>query len=131
MIGIHSENGFTQTLDGIRIKTINVGSHMLMAEIHLAKDADLPEHTHPHEQSGYLVSGRLRFYMEERSFELGPGDNWSVPGNVRHKAEVLEDAVAVDSSSHAHAQRPLPGSGVTWIEAGVPYARWPIDAPAD
>jgi quercetin dioxygenase-like cupin family protein len=96
MIGRHSDGGYTEVFDGIRIKTINVGERMLMTEFRMDRNARLPEHSHPQEQSGYLVSGRLRLYMEDRSFELGPGDNWCVPGNIKHKADVLEDAVAVE-----------------------------------
>jgi quercetin dioxygenase-like cupin family protein len=96
MIGRHSNNGYVKMLGGIRMKTINSGERMLMAEFLLAGGSVLPEHSHPHEQSGYLVSGRMRFHMEGKSYELGPGDNWSVPANVRHQVDVLEDCVVVE-----------------------------------
>ena len=56
----------------------------------------MPLHDHPHEQIGYLVSGRLLFTIEDLTLELGPGDSWLVPGGLRHTVTALEDAIAVD-----------------------------------
>jgi quercetin dioxygenase-like cupin family protein len=30
-----------------------------------------------------------------------PGDNWSVPSNSKHKAEIIEDSVAIEVFSPA------------------------------
>jgi quercetin dioxygenase-like cupin family protein len=56
----------------------------------------LPDHAHPHEQTGYLVSGRMRLTVEGQAFEAAPGDSWCVPGNARHQAEILEDVVVIE-----------------------------------
>ena len=55
-----------------------------------------PTTAHPHEQTGYLVSGRILFEMPGATRELGPGDSWLVPGDVDHKVTALEDSVAID-----------------------------------
>jgi hypothetical protein len=60
MFGIGSSNGYHEILDGIKIKTTNYGTNMIMTEFMLARNAILPEHSHPNEQSGYLVRGRMR-----------------------------------------------------------------------
>ena len=96
MIGIHSDNGFVKTLDGIRMKTVNVGDHMLMVEFRLAAGHQLPLHSHPHEQSGYLVNGRMRMKIGENNYALYPGDNWCVPSGVIHQVDVIEDCVVVE-----------------------------------
>lgn len=53
-------------------------------------------HTHPHEQTGYLVSGRMRLQIEDEARDLSPGDCWMIPGGVPHEATALGRAVIID-----------------------------------
>lgn len=88
--------GYKQALEGIELKTLAHGEKTLLAEFRLKKGSDLPKHSHPHEQTGYLVSGRLRLAIGEEKFDVEPGDSWCIPGDVEHGAEVFEDTVAVE-----------------------------------
>ena len=81
---------------GVRRKTLAVGENTLMAKFVLEAGAELPLHTHPHEQIGYLISGRLRFTVGGETQDLVAGDSWAVPGGVEHKAEVLEPVEALE-----------------------------------
>jgi quercetin dioxygenase-like cupin family protein len=56
----------------------------------------VPPHKHPHEQTGYLVSGRIRLTVGDDVFDVSPGDSWNIPGDVEHRAAVVEDALAVE-----------------------------------
>jgi quercetin dioxygenase-like cupin family protein len=96
MFNKRSDNGYKPVLDGIRLKTLVYGDKTLLAEFLLGKGAQIPVHSHPHEQTGYLISGRIRLSIEEDTFEVGPGDSWCIPGNVEHRAEFVEDSVAVE-----------------------------------
>ena len=89
-------NGYHTPIAGIEQKTLVYGEKTLMTEFRLKKDAALPRHSHPHEQTGYLVSGKIRLHIADQSFDCRPGDSWCIPGNAEHGAEVLEDAVAVE-----------------------------------
>jgi quercetin dioxygenase-like cupin family protein len=91
-----SNNGYKQALDGIKLKTLVHGDKTLFAEFRLEKGSQLPRHAHPHEQTGYLISGRIRLTIAEESFEVEPGDSWCIPGQVEHRADILEDAVAIE-----------------------------------
>lgn len=92
----HDSAGFRDVLKGIRLKTLVHGENTLLAEFRLEKGSDLPAHSHPHEQTGYLVSGKIRLTIAEESFDVLPGDAWCIPGNTEHRAIILEDAVAVE-----------------------------------
>jgi quercetin dioxygenase-like cupin family protein len=96
MYGIHSEEGYTEIIKGIRIKTLCFGESMLMTEFFLQKDAVLPEHSHPNEQTGYLVNGKIRMFIGGTSRELVAGDSWNILKDVIHRAEILEDSVAIE-----------------------------------
>lgn len=96
MFGFHSNKAYKNILEGIKIKTLNDGKNMLMTEFILGKGALLPEHSHPNEQSGYLVSGSIKLFINGVSKILKPGDSWCISGGIKHKAEILEDSVAVE-----------------------------------
>lgn len=96
MYGIHSEKGYTEIIKGIRIKTLCFGESMLMTEFLLQEGAILPEHSHPNEQTGYLVKGKIRMFIGDSVRELVPGDSWNIANDVKHRAEILEDSVAIE-----------------------------------
>jgi len=87
---------YKKPLEGIEFKTLVYGEKTLLSEFRLQKGNILPMHDHPHEQTGYLVSGKLILIIENNRFEAETGDSWSVPGGTLHGAEVIEDSVAVE-----------------------------------
>jgi len=38
----------------------------------------------------------MQLSIGAETFEVEPGDCWSIPGNVEHAAEIIEDAIAVE-----------------------------------
>lgn len=96
MFGKKSDNGYTEVLPGIKIKTLCYGDQTLMTEFMLTKDALLPEHSHENEQIGYLVSGQIKLFINDTARVINPGDSWNVPSNIKHRAEILENAVALE-----------------------------------
>ena len=91
-----SSNGYKQVLEGIKLKTLVYGEKTLFAEFLLEKGSQLPRHAHPQEQTGYLISGRIRLSIGEDTFEVESGDSWCIPGHVVHRAEIIEDSVAIE-----------------------------------
>lgn len=73
-----------------------MGEKTLMAEFRLEKGAKLPAHSHPHEQTGYMVSGCMNLTIGGNSCRIEAGDSWCIPGDVEHYAEALEDSVAIE-----------------------------------
>lgn len=96
MFGLSSPEGYVPASPGIVRKTLVHGDKTLLVEFRLQQGHPLPRHAHPHEQTGYLVSGRLRLSVGEEVHELAPGDAWCIAGGVEHGAEVLEDCVAIE-----------------------------------
>jgi unsaturated pyranuronate lyase len=91
-----NDKGYRTVLDNIHQKTLAYGANTLMAEFRLDKMALLPRHSHPHEQTGYLVSGRLELTIGSTSYLVQPGDSWCIPGDVEHNALAIEDSVAIE-----------------------------------
>ena len=96
MFGRKSDKGYVEITGGVRVKTLVYGEQSLMAEFLLSEGAVLPEHSHPHEQTGYLVRGRIRLFVGAQSRLINPGDSWCIAADVPHMAEILDDSVAVE-----------------------------------
>ncbi len=88
--------GYYSRIAGIDQKTLVHGAKTLLAEFHLRKGALIPLHSHPNEQTGYLISGHMIFIVEGKRYDTYPGDSWCIAADVEHGAEVLEDSVAVE-----------------------------------
>lgn len=88
--------GYRQLVEGVQMKTLVHGDKTLMGEFHIAKGAQVPTHAHPHEQTGFMVSGTLRFTVEGETFDARAGDSWNIAGGIPHSATALEDSVAVE-----------------------------------
>ena len=91
-----SDTGYSPALAGIERKTLVYGEKTLMTEFRLRRGSVLPRHAHPHEQTGYLVKGRIRLCIGNKECEAQGGDSWCIPGGVEHGADILEDSVAVE-----------------------------------
>jgi quercetin dioxygenase-like cupin family protein len=92
----NKDEKFQKVLDGIEIKTLVYGEKMLLAEFHMKKGSALPLHSHPQEQTGRLIQGRIILSIGNEKKELRPGDCWSVPCHTGHGAEILEDSIAIE-----------------------------------
>ncbi len=67
------------------------GEHLMLSFLELAPGCRIPEHSHPHEQAGLVLSGRLRFRIGEEERVSGAGDAFLVPPNVVHEGGVVGD----------------------------------------
>ena len=81
---------------GVVRRTMTAGDHMMLVEVRLDAGAVVPTHTHPHEQTGYLISGRCRFRLGDEEREVSSGDCWMVPGDVPHEVTALEPCLVID-----------------------------------
>lgn len=89
-------NGYREVLPGITMKAMVYGEKTLMSEFFLKCGSALPTHDHIHEQTGYLVSGKIILTIGEETFDVEPGDSWTIPGGVTHAVEILEDSIAIE-----------------------------------
>lgn len=85
-----------QLVEGVELTTLVHGDKTLMGQFRIAKGAAIPSHSHPHEQTGFMVSGKLRFNIAGEIAVAEPGDSWCIPGDVEHSAEALEDSVVIE-----------------------------------
>jgi quercetin dioxygenase-like cupin family protein len=90
------KSGYKQPVPGVAMKTLVHGENTQFVEFKLEAGHTLPLHSHPEEQTGYLVSGAIMLTIGDETFKVAPGDSWCIPGNVPHGAEIVVDSVAVE-----------------------------------
>ena len=88
--------GYKEKLPGLNIKTLVHGERTSFTEMLLKKGTVVPMHKHFHEQTGYLVKGKLLFNIAGEEIIAEPGDSWNIAGNVEHAAEALEETVLIE-----------------------------------
>jgi quercetin dioxygenase-like cupin family protein len=96
MFSKKSETGYRAALPGVNFRTLAHGERTHLTEFRLAKGSVIPKHDHLHEQTGYLVSGRMSFTIGGEVFDTRPGDGWNIPSGLSHGVDVLEDCVVIE-----------------------------------
>ena len=72
-----------ELIAGARTRTF-WGERVLLSLVEIDTDAEVPSHTHPHEQAGMVVEGELEMGIGGETRTLKPGDMYIVPGNIEH-----------------------------------------------
>lgn len=97
MIYRYADAAPVEVMPGLLRRTLVTGKSMMICEFTLDAGVEIPSHAHPHEQVGYVASGKVRITVGDESFVLGTGDSYYAPSGVQHGAQVLQRAVVVDT----------------------------------
>ena len=85
-----------ELIEGIFRKTLVYDDKLMLVRFRLLKNANLPIHSHPHEQMGYILSGKLEFNVNDKTKILESGDSYIIKSNIKHGVNVLEDSIVLD-----------------------------------
>lgn len=81
---------------GVETTTVS-GDALMLSLVTFEPDSVVVDHSHPHEQMGMMILGRLEFTVGGVTRILGPGDSWRIPGGVVHRVVAIDGpAVALD-----------------------------------
>jgi quercetin dioxygenase-like cupin family protein len=74
------------------------GDHMTISLVQMEPHSVIEEHSHPHEQMGFMIEGEAEFIIAGKSYRVTAGQMWKLPGGVPHKVVALEQGVvAIDA----------------------------------
>lgn len=96
MFFLHADAVSVEMLPGLTRRVLAISDKMMLAEFTFEQGVEVPQHTHPHDQVGYVVSGRMRMVMGDQVTECGPGDSYHAPPDVPHSGKALEPSVVID-----------------------------------
>ncbi len=86
----------TEMMPGLVRRTLAWGEKVMMCEFTADAGVEVPLHTHPHEQVGFVQSGRVAFTVAGKTWIATPGDSYAIPGGVEHAARFLEPTVLIE-----------------------------------
>ena len=84
---------------GVTRTTLAVGRSTHLVRFDLEPGAAIPVHSHPHEQTGLLISGEVILTTAGHDAHWEPGGAWSIPAHVEHGARTEVGAVLVEAFS--------------------------------
>ncbi len=97
MIFKNVESKPVQALPGLVRRTLAQSKSMMLCEFTFDAHVEVPIHTHPHEQVGYIAAGRVEMTIDGKKYELTKGDSYLAASNVPHGAYTLEPTIIIDT----------------------------------
>jgi quercetin dioxygenase-like cupin family protein len=89
-----SEQPVFSGFPGISMQALS-GANLMLNRVVLAPGAVVPEHSHRHEQGGFILDGLLRLTVAGETWDLLPGDAYVMPGDTPHSATVGPEGCVV------------------------------------
>lgn len=80
-----------EVVDGVHLTQLAAGDEMSVQHFHIEPGATVPEHSHHHEQTGYVYAGAMLFEVDGEEFVIGPNESYVIPGGEPHAAQVTGD----------------------------------------
>ena len=96
IVAIHTDRKAQDLGGGVTRRVLSYNQELMTVEVGFETGAEGAEHTHPHTQCTYVLSGRFRYTVEGEPVELAPGDCVVVPGGLPHGTLCLEKGVLLD-----------------------------------
>jgi quercetin dioxygenase-like cupin family protein len=81
---------------GVVRRTLVSGDRQTLVRIDLTHDAEVPEHTHPHEQAGTVILGRILLRIGDEVQELDEGASYLIPSDAPHFVHALQPTTLVE-----------------------------------
>ena len=81
-------------MEDVPLSTLVNGKKTLMGQCCIVKGYAIPHCSDPQEQTGFVISGKRRFKVEDVILEMEGGDNGCLPGAIKHSV-VAQEASAV------------------------------------
>jgi quercetin dioxygenase-like cupin family protein len=83
-------------LKQVSIELYAVGEHTMVTKMCYKKGDIVPYHSHPSEQSGYVINGKIALRERDNEHILTAGDSYSIRCNEEHSIEVIESGEVID-----------------------------------
>jgi GNAT superfamily N-acetyltransferase/quercetin dioxygenase-like cupin family protein len=94
------EEAGKKVFKGVSLDVLSIADKSMVTKMNYVNGDFATIHSHPNEQSGYVVSGQYRLIIDspERKIDevLNPGDSYAIPENYPHSFEVIEGGEVID-----------------------------------
>ncbi|WP_458205970.1 cupin domain-containing protein [Haladaptatus sp. NG-SE-30] len=86
-----SDRNAAEATDGVYLTQLAAGEQMSVQHFHIEPGATVPEHSHEHEQTGFVYAGALTFIVDGEESIIEEQDSYAIPGGEPHAAENRTD----------------------------------------
>lgn len=86
-----AEGETVEVVDGVHLTQLVAGDRTSVQHFHIEPGATVPEHSHEHEQAGYVTRGTFTFLVDGEEVVISPGESYVIPGDEPHSAENRSD----------------------------------------
>ena len=76
---------------GVEQRVLLHTAELMVVWLKISPGTEFPDHSHPHAQIGFQVSGRAELRGENGKFEIGPDDAYRFEPNEVHGSRVIGD----------------------------------------
>jgi quercetin dioxygenase-like cupin family protein len=75
-----------EVVDGVHLTQLVAGERMSVQHFHIEPGATVPEHSHEHEQVGFVYRGTMVFEVGGDEYAIGPNESFGIPSEEPHAA---------------------------------------------
>lgn len=76
-----------EAVPDVRLSQLAAGEKTSVQGYTIDAGAEVPEHSHPHEQAGYAWRGEAVFVVDGEERVVSAGDSYVIPGGEAHRVE--------------------------------------------
>lgn len=89
-----TESDFVEAVDDVHLTVGASGEETSVQHFRIEPGAEVPSHSHHHEQAGLITQGELTFVLEDgEEVVVGEGESYTLLGEEVHAAENRGDVV--------------------------------------
>lgn len=92
----HDDMPWIELGGGSRRKIRSYNGEMMLVEVGFDEGAAAKDHTHPHTQISYVLSGEFTYTIEGKTYAMKQGDSIVVDGGKLHGCACVKAGVLLD-----------------------------------
>lgn len=93
---VKRENAQKREFKSVSFDVLSIGEKTMVTKMSYKQGDEVPFHSHPNEQSGYVISGKHKIIFQDSNEILNVGDSYSIPENILHSWIVIEAGEVID-----------------------------------
>jgi quercetin dioxygenase-like cupin family protein len=90
-----------EMVPGMVRRTLAYTDRLMSVEMQAEAGVTIAEHSHPHDQVGYVVSGLIELTIAGHKQVCDAGDSYAIPGGLEHGAHFPSACTVLESFSPA------------------------------
>jgi len=87
-----AERATVDAVDRVHLTQLAVGERTSIQGFEIEAGATVPEHSHHHEQTGFVYEGELTFLVDGDVVPVAARESFTIPGGEPHAAENRGDS---------------------------------------